>query len=41
MGKFKTTMSISELKARNDASQAAAAQQKPQTQPKTTTQKGR
>lgn len=33
MGKFKTTMSIAELKQRNDASKQAAAQQQSKTPP--------
>lgn len=33
MGKFKATMSITELKQRNDASKAAAAQQQSKTPP--------
>ena len=39
MSKFKTTMSISELRDRNKASQAAA-QQKPQTPPPPPEEKG-
>lgn len=33
MGKFKTTMSLTELKQRNDASKQAAAQQQSKTPP--------
>jgi hypothetical protein len=38
VGDFKTSISISELRARNEASKAAA--QKPQEQPKTQPKKG-